>query len=187
MIKAIVFDFFGVICSDDYWKFVKSDIKISDKFSELANSVNLGKMSWENFLEKVAIETGKTTEEVKKMYETEEINPELVTYIDGLHKKYKTALLTNAHVDFMEPLIVKAGLDRVFDEIVISSKIGIVKPDPRIYVYTINKLGVTPEEAIFIDDSLIRVEGAKTTGMQAIQYKNFEQMKTELEKVLQNS
>lgn len=187
MIKAVIFDFFGVICSDDYWRFVKSDIDNSDKFTELANSVNLGKLSWEDFLDRVAKETGKTTEEVKRMYEAERINPEIVAYIDSLHGKYKTALLTNAHEDFMNPLIAKAGLANVFDEIVISSKIGIIKPDPRIYIYTVNKLGVLPQEAVFIDDSMARVEGAKKTGIQTIHYENFEQMKTDLEKVLQNS
>ena len=184
MIKAIIFDFFGVICSDEYWRFVKEDKFEKGKFHQLADDVNLGTLSWEYFLQRVADETGQNVSAVEKMYNSERINPELVAYIDKLHEKYKTALLTNAHASFIKPLIERTGLKKVFDEVVISSEVGIIKPDPRIYEYVLKLLNVHAEEAVFIDDSPPRVEGAKTTGMQAILYQDFNQMKSDLERLL---
>lgn len=187
MIKAIIFDFFGVICSDEYWKFVKEDKNMGGKFGHLADDVNIGRLSWQQFMQRVADETGQDVARVKEMYESERINPELVDYIARLHKKYKTALLTNAHADFMRPMITSTGLDKIFNEIVISSEVGIIKPDPRIYEHALSQLGAKAEEAVFIDDSPVRVDGAKAIGMKAIWYQNFGQMKTELEKLLQPS
>jgi putative hydrolase of the HAD superfamily len=135
-------------------------------------------------LERVASETHQDAATVQKMYDSERINPELVAYIDQLHEKYKTALLTNASASFINPLIEKIGLKKVFDQVVVSSEIGIIKPDPRIYEYTLKLLGVEPSESVFVDDSQARVNGAAAVGMQAILYKNFAQLKVELEKVL---
>jgi epoxide hydrolase-like predicted phosphatase len=187
VIKAVIFDFFGVICSDEYWRFVKEDKNLKGKFHDLADSVNKGDLSWPDFLHKIANETGQPIDEVTRMYASEQINPEVVSYIDQLHKKYKTALLTNAAASFINSLVTKSHLDKVFDEIIISSEIGIIKPDPRIYEYTLDKLGVSAAGAVFIDDTVARVEGAGRLGIRAILYKNFLQMQRELEEILAGS
>lgn len=184
MIKAVIFDFFGVICSDEYWQFVKADRNMDNIFHDLQKSVNLGVISWQDFLQKVADRTGKNVNAVKHLYESEQINLPLVAYINQLGKKYKTALLTNASSQFMQPLLEKTGLKDIFDEVVVSSEIGIIKPNPRIYQYALEKLGVEPAEAVFIDDFEARVQGARDLGMHTILYQNFPQMKAELKKIL---
>jgi epoxide hydrolase-like predicted phosphatase len=184
MIKAVIFDFFGVICSDEYWNFVKEDKNMQGRFGELSDSVNLGRLSWPEFLKTVAEETGRDFEEVKKMYESEHINLQMVTYIHKLRQKYKTALLSNASESFIDELIKKARLDKVFDELIISSRVGIIKPDPRIYKYTLDKLGVEANEAVFIDDSHARVMGAARLGIHTILYENFPEFKKDLEELL---
>jgi len=111
----------------------------------------------------------------------------LITYIDELHKKYKTALLTNGHFEFLEPRLEETQLDSVFDKIVISSRLGLVKPDPRIYAYMLNELGVKADEAVFIDDIGRNVQGAEAAGMHTILYESFRQFKRDLEILLANS
>lgn len=184
MIKAVIFDFFGVICSDEYWNFVKEDKDMDADFSKLAQAVNLGKMSWKDFVGRIAEETGEDADTVEKMYESQRINPQMIAYIDELHDKYKTALLTNANYDQFNPIAERAHLDKVFDEIVISSRLGIAKPDPRIFEHTLQKLAVQAEEAVFIDDLSKHVNAAKSLGINTILYENFEQMKQDLEKIL---
>lgn len=183
MIKAIIFDFFGVLCSEEYWRLVKDKFD-NTTFHNLAKGIHIGSLSWQEFVQKVGVQTGQTASEVQRMYEAQRINLELAAYIDKLHEKYKTALLTNSSAGFIDPLLEKTGLNKTFDSVVVSSSIGIVKPDPRIYEYALEKLGVKAGEAVFVDDSQVRVEGARAIGMKAIPYTNFEQMKTELEKLL---
>src|SRR5581483_11274539 len=97
MIKAVIFDFFGVICSDEYWHFVKADRNGMSNFHELANSVNLGELTWQDFIHIVAKETGRSPAVVRQLYESEHIHPGVLAYVAQLHTKYKTGLLTNAH------------------------------------------------------------------------------------------
>jgi 2-haloacid dehalogenase len=57
-----------------------------------------------------------------------------------------------------------------FEGIVISGPEGLIKPDPDIYRLLCERYRVVPERAVFLDDSLANVEGARAIGMQAIQF-----------------
>jgi epoxide hydrolase-like predicted phosphatase len=184
-IKAIIFDYFGVICSDEYWRFVKEDRNMGAAFGQLANAVNLGQMPWRDFIATVAQKTGQSVEAVSELYKTERIDPQVMGYVAQLRKKgYKTAILTNAHHEFLEPVMVATKLNDLFDVIVISSREGIIKPAPEIFALTLQRLGVTPAEAIHIDDIQRHVEAAQAAGLHGIYYQNFEQMKRAVEALL---
>jgi len=184
MIKAVIFDYFGVICSDEYWRFVKEDKNIQGGFHELANAVNRGEVHWDEFVSEVAHKTGKQPTDIQHLYAAEKLNPQLLALVAKLHNTYKTGLLTNAHYEFLDPIIAKTHLDALFDIIVMSSRIGFIKPQPQIYQYILRELGVKPEEAVLVEDIKRNVDGAKAVGMQAILYQNFGQMKRELNSLL---
>jgi putative hydrolase of the HAD superfamily len=184
VIKAIIFDYFGVISSDDYWQFVKADKNMENDFHQLANDVNTGKISWQELVDETAAKIGKSTHEVDAMFAQQRINPAMLALVAKLHKSYKTALLTNANHEFLEPIIKEAGLAELFDVITMSSHVGVTKPAAPIFHHTLERLGVQPSEAVFIDDVKRNAEGAKALGMQAIYYQNFEQMESDLEKIL---
>jgi len=95
------------------------------------------------------------------------VDGELLDFIRGLRPAIKTALLSDAWLDTREQISGWAN-DSVFDVIVISAEEGIAKPDPEIYRRTLARLGVTPEEAIFVDDWPPNVEGAKALGIHGI-------------------
>lgn len=187
MIKAIIFDFFGVVCSDEYWQFVKADRQTDSVFREYADEVNSGEIDWKAFVEKIAAVTKTSAEEVGKMYESEHIDPRIVALIDSLRGKYKTALLTNAHHDFIDEILKKNHLRGLFDGVFVSSRLGVVKPDPRIFGHALNSLGIEPMEAVYIDDMERHVSSAAEVGMRAILYKDFAQMKRDLDKILADS
>lgn len=184
MIKAVIFDFFGVICSDGYWNLVKRDRNAPSDFSRLADGVNLGDISWKEFLTRIAQRTGESPERVSEAYQAEKIDMRVMDLVDQLHKSYKTAIITNAHYDFFEPMVKRTKLDKFFDHIAVSSELGVIKPDQRIFELTLLELGVKPSEAVFIDDIQRYCEAAQRLGMQAIWYQDFPQMKTELETLL---
>jgi epoxide hydrolase-like predicted phosphatase len=187
VIKAVIFDFFGVICSDEYWQFVKQDRQSDNLFRDYTDEVNLGDIPWQAFVQKVAEATNTSVEEVNRMYETEKIDPRMIGLVHELHKTYKTALLTNAHHDFIDGILAEHKISPMFDEVVVSSRLGIVKPNPMIFEYALERLGVGAYEAVYIDDLERHAGAAKELGMHTILFEDFEQCKQELDAILSGS
>lgn len=64
---------------------------------------------------------------------------------------YLLALVSNLSDGAAIP-ITHLGLDRLFDELVLSHEVGILKPDPAIFELACERLGVTPQETMFVAD-----------------------------------
>ncbi len=112
-------------------------------------------------------------------------NQELLDYINRrLKSKYKLGILSNALDDLMYEIIGTQNVNDIFDDVVISYKAGVGKPDPEVYKISLKNLGVKPEEAIFIDDIERYCQAAEALGIHTICYGGFEQMKSELELLL---
>ena len=93
----------------------------------------------------------------------------LVDYIRSLRGPFKTGLISNAWGDLRD-FIVREKFEDAFDEMIISAEVGAMKPEPRIFQIALEKLGVSPNEAVFVDDFLINVEGAEKAGMTGIHF-----------------
>ena len=79
----------------------------------------------------------------------------------------KLAVISNWD-ERLGPLLKKLGLDAYFCEIVVSSALGMHKPDPRIFHNALDRLGEKPENVIHIGDSEREdIEGARAAGLQA--------------------
>ena len=76
--------------------------------------------------------------------------------------------ITNFSADFWPPFHAKerAFFDR-FRGIVVSGEVKLLKPDPAIYYLALDRFGLKPADALFIDDREINVEGALAVGMAA--------------------
>jgi putative hydrolase of the HAD superfamily len=68
----------------------------------------------------------------------------------------------------------------LFDQLTWSCELGVVKPDPAIYLHTVKKLNVKPEQALFIDNLQKNIEGAETVGLQAALFESAEQLQRDL-------
>lgn len=104
------------------------------------------------------------------------VNHELVAYIRTLHPKYKVGLLSNAWNDLRQVMQQRFGFDDLFDELIISAEVGLAKPDPRIFHLAVERLGVLPAEAVFVDDVLANAEAARGVGLHAIHYQENPQL-----------
>jgi len=82
---------------------------------------------------------------------------------------YRTLLLTNNIREYSTRWRTRLPVDDLFEVVVDSSEVGMRKPEPRIFQHALDKLGVTPGEAIMLDDITVNVEAARAVGMQAIQ------------------
>ena len=67
-----------------------------------------------------------------------------------------------------------------FKDIVVSADIKLIKPDPKIYAYTLNKFNINPEETVFIDDLLENIVAARESKIYGIHFTVFETCKAEL-------
>lgn len=81
---------------------------------------------------------------------------------------YRMALLTNNVVEWGPRWRPMIPVDELFDDVVDSAHVGLRKPDPEIYVMAYERLGVTPEECVFVDDFLVNCEAAEALGMTAV-------------------
>jgi putative hydrolase of the HAD superfamily len=75
-------------------------------------------------------------------------------------------------------------LDELFEAIVISGDVGMHKPEPAIYMLGAERLGLRPEECVFVDDLRENCQGAEEVGMTAILHRGADSTLPELEKLL---
>lgn len=112
------------------------------------------------------------------------IDNELLEYIRQLHRHYKTGIISNAMDDTRSLALNEWGFEGVFDSLVFSADIGVMKPDSRIYQRSLQQLSVQPQAAVFIDDFMDNVRGAQAVGMHGIHFSSPDQVKGELEELL---
>lgn len=98
------------------------------------------------------------------------LDDELVNLIRYLRLNYQTALLSNFMDELQEVITQRHPMADAFDLVVGSAYEKVMKPDTQIYERTLARLGRKPAEAIFIDDAVHNVEGARQVGMAAIHY-----------------
>jgi putative hydrolase of the HAD superfamily len=95
--------------------------------------------------------------------------PEMLSRIRRIRESgVKTALLTNNVAEFRPIWSASTDLDGLFDHVVDSSAVGMRKPEARIFHHVLGLLGVAADNAIFLDDMAINVEGAIAVGMQSL-------------------
>ncbi|KAJ3285772.1 hypothetical protein HDU79_007084 [Rhizoclosmatium sp. JEL0117] len=103
------------------------------------------------------------------MKASDTINPLMEEAIRRLKGHYKVAALTNNFALPEESISpAQQNLNSLFDEVFESSKIGLRKPDPKIYLHVCKALGVLPEECVFLDDIAVNLKSAKDLGMKTI-------------------
>ncbi len=96
------------------------------------------------------------------------LNEELTGYFAGLRPHYRTGILSNSFVGAREREQAAYGFADLCDVLVYSHEVGWMKPDPRVYEEACARLGVTPAEAVFLDDVPANVAGARAAGMAGV-------------------
>jgi putative hydrolase of the HAD superfamily len=94
----------------------------------------------------------------------------------------KTGLISNSWGEGLA--YDQSTLDELFDAVVISGDVGMHKPEPEIFKLGADRIGVPPEECVFVDDLRENCAGAEAVGMTAILHRGPESTLPELEKLL---
>lgn len=188
MIQAVIFDCFGVLATDGWLPFRDKHFGDKPDLMEEARAHNIrvdsGLMSYEEFIRWLADTTSVPIDDIRRLITGNVPNEALFEYIrDTISPNFKVGLLSNAGAnwlyDMFEPWQVA-----LFDQALLSYEIGAVKPDPIMYETIATRLGVLPEEAVFIDDRIEFVSGAGVVGMHGVHYQDLEQARADLEVLL---
>jgi HAD superfamily hydrolase (TIGR01509 family) len=188
VIKAVIFDCFGVLTTEGFDRFRDKYLGDDEPKRQQANKamdeLNMGLTSYDKFLAVLSRVSSLKPSGVESFLAENQPNEELLKYIrDKLKPKYKIGMLSNAGGDWTSDLFKPEDI-KLFDSIVLSFRAGVMKPQPEAYQLAVRELEVETSECIFIDDRQKYCDGAKAVGMKAVLYDDFPQMKTELEKLL---
>lgn len=197
-IRAVIFDLGGVLVrTDDRTPRAKLADRLSITYDELSSLVfdnpsaqqaTLGLLGVPEHWEAVRASLGLSPQDFQSVKDEfwagDALDTELVDFVRSLRPRYQTALLSNAWGNLRDVLEHEWKILDAFDQVIISAEVGLMKPDERIYHLAVERLGVTPSEAVFVDDFSENVEGARAAGLHAIHFRSADQARAEVEQLL---
>jgi HAD superfamily hydrolase (TIGR01509 family) len=198
MIRAVIFDFGRVITAQkpaSLFRTYEKDLGLAPDtinpimFESLAwQETLIGKRTLDEFWYSIGPELGlKSIEEIKRFrsrYRADEaINEGVLTLIRRLYGRYRLAIVSNAPPGLARWL-ADWKIGQLFDYIFCSGEEGMAKPDPAVFKVTLDRLGVGPREALFIDDTQRNVEAAWRLEMHGIVFTTADALERDLAKLL---
>lgn len=207
--KAVIFDFGGVITSSPFEAFNRMEAErgLPRDFVRRVNSANPDSNAWAKF-ERAECHAAEFdllfAAEARAMGHdldgasviaclSGDIRPAMVAALDQLKSEgFKLGCITNnvpsgkgaGMAGTMEKAEAVAAIMARFDHVMESSKVGIRKPDPRIYQMMYGALNVAPSQCVYLDDLGINCKPAAALGMAAIKVTSGEQALAELAALL---
>ncbi len=197
-IRAIIVDIGGVVLLreetpahlrwEERFGFARGGFARTLFRSDLSAQATIGAVSaahvWEEMAARLSLTPTEVGELRRDFFAGERLNDAFATFLCTLRPTYRTAALSNAWSGTREAMRVHYALDRLVDLMLFSDEEGIAKPDPQIYRLAANRLGVRPEDALFVDDVPGNVAGAKAIGMAAVHFRDTAQAIAEIERHL---
>ncbi len=197
-IQALIWDLEGVLLISDIGsveqiiqKRLKVPIETIDNFfhSEFNDQVDRGEFTqeyfWLQLLDQLNLPHQQLSTINEFYYQDLYIDPDLLERIKTYRKRFKTALLSNYSEALRPMLNSRWRVDVAFNEIIISCEEKIIKPDPRIFDLTLNRLGASKEEAVLIDDREVNINGARDYGLQTVHFQTKAQALAELDVIIE--
>ena len=187
-IKVIIFDAYGTLF-DVNSAAEKCKEKIGDKWESFANYWRTTQLeyTWLRSLMKRHKDFWQVTEdsldksllafkidpnmrsELLNLYKILNTFPEVKEVLKNLkEKKYKISILSNGTPDLLDGLVKSNNLEKMFDDIFSIEKVGIYKPDEKVYKIPIDKYKVTKNEIAFLSANTWDVSGAGNFGFNSI-------------------
>ena len=186
-VRAVFWDFGGVFTTSPFEAFnrYEAEASLPQNFIRALNSANSESNAWANLergevsipqfyknFEAEARDAGQTVDGAAILRCIHgELRQEMVTALRVISKRYKTACLTNNFGPTGDKEIPSDAIKEVmkfFDVVIESSKLGFRKPEIKFYEYACELLGITPSEAVFLDDLGINLKPARAMGMHTI-------------------
>jgi putative hydrolase of the HAD superfamily len=202
MIEAVIWDFGGVLTSSPFEAFARFEIErgLPADIIRRTNAHNHWENAWAKFEraevdvdafdqlfagESLALGAEVRGKDVLPLL-SGDLRPEMVEALRIVKTKFKTGCITNnlpanAIGSVGGRSLYIAEVMALFDHVIESAKIGLRKPDPRIYRMMVETLGVDPRRCVYLDDLGVNLKPAREMGMTTIKVLNAPQAVAELE------
>ncbi len=182
--RAVIFDFGGVLMKTvDYQPRHSWDDRLSLPHGSVERLVHgskswrlaqLGKISLEDYLLDVAGQLHLSPYETRQLaddfYSGDQLDTQLIAFVHTLRDEgHTTGLLSNDSLALLDKLH-RLQIDGLFDPLVISAQIGVMKPDALAFQKILDQLQRPANETIFIDDMPANVAGAASLGIHSLRY-----------------
>ena len=140
-------------------------------YQELRHDLDRGDLTVLEYWRAIAARTGRqwSVADVHRFWAVDftgwfEVDPETLAIVEELHDAgTRLALLSNAGRDFGDPYRW-SPMGSLFETVVVSAEEHVLKPDPSIYRTTCERLGITPEQMVFVDNRAENAAGADAIG-----------------------
>ncbi|MBC7263883.1 MAG: HAD-IA family hydrolase, partial [Chloroflexi bacterium] len=201
-VRALITDFGGVLTRTEKLRALmehyerelgleKGTLQTTLFAGEAWEAFSTGRISYEDYWANVCARLGwPIPPEFESLrdnpFALDDLDERMVALLRQLRSNYKIALLSNA-TPALEGLLERYGIANLFDVVINSSRVGLRKPDLRIYALTAERLGLRPEECLLIDDKERNTSAAREIGMHAITFTSYEDLTRHLEKMLGRS
>jgi len=196
-IRAVFFDFGGVIQRTEFQaprqhlgERFRMDYEDIDKLvfgSESARRASVGEITEEAHWANVLTRLKRPLSELKaiegEFFGGDVIDRDLVELIRSLRGKFHVGLISNAWSG-MRAFLEREKLIELFDTVVISAEVHVMKPEAKIYSIALEQAGVKAEEAVFVDDVQANIDACRNTGMKGVLFRDPQKAKEELRKLL---
>ncbi len=197
-IKALFFDLGGVLIQrvnrgrrkfwEDRLGISANQIPAEVWLSPIGRMALIGQATHEQVWREIGRKFSLTPEELSQFetdFQAESALDEcLLGFIRALRPTYKTGVISDAFLNARSRLQSVIPPD-CFDIMVFSAEEGVTKPDRIIFERSLNRLGVSAQEAIFVDDIPHNVDGAQQIGICAIQFHDSSQVRSDIDKILE--
>ncbi len=188
-IKNIIFDWGGVIINISYQftrqAFIDMGMKNFDEHfsqfrqTEIFNRLDIGKAAGEEFFEAIIreIPAEVSMDQVRNAWNAMLLDFPKENYdlLQRLKSQYRTFLYSNTNEPHLEYYFSRLknqygieSMDPLFEKAYYSCRFGMRKPDTESFVKILEENNLIPGETLFIDDTLMHVEGAQKTGIKAV-------------------
>ncbi len=97
------------------------------------------------------------------------LDEETVNVLEALSRDHVVGLITNwEHTPRIYELVDELGMHGLFDSIIVSDDVGYAKPDPMIFNVALEKHGLKPDEAVYVGDMDVDIQGAIAAGLKPV-------------------
>ena len=188
MVKAIIFDCFGVLAEDGWMpikrKYVQTNSVMEQDIADLGKQNEYGFIDNVTHLTKMADLMQVDRAILGRALNTRVPNQELLDYIaTRLKPHYKIGLLSNANYDVLGDLFSPEHV-KLIDASVLSYESRLIKPDRRMFKLMAERLDVEIQDCVFIDDQERYCVAAEALGMRAIYFRSNKQCERDLTAIL---
>jgi putative hydrolase of the HAD superfamily len=190
VIRGIIFDCFGVIIANDMKARIEAARRVNpetaDRLYDVLKAADRGMITRQEQYQQMADLMGVDKDELEQaMTQSFVRNDALLGAIRELKGRFKIGLLSNVTgEDRLRELIGQQNVDELFDTVVASGDVGLIKPEREVYELTAQRLGLAPEDCVMVDDTESFCEGARTVGMEAVLFRSTEQALRDLDTLI---